>query len=43
MIDIKLGEEKLKVVKSKKVLDVVIDNQLNFHEHVQERESKSRI
>ena len=38
MIDIKLGEEKLKVVKSKKVLGVVIDNQLNFHEHVQERE-----
>ena len=37
MIDIKLGEEKLKVVKSKKVLGVVIDNQLNFHEHVQER------
>ena len=38
MVDIKLGEEKLKVVKSKKVLGVVIDNQLNFHEHVQERE-----
>ena len=37
MIDIKLGEETLKVVKSKKVLGVVIDNQLNFHEHVQER------
>ena len=37
MVDIKLGEEKLKVVKSKKVLGVVIDNQLNFHEHIQER------
>ena len=37
MLDIKLGEEKLKVVKSKKVLGVVIDNQLDFHEHVQER------
>ena len=37
MIDIKLGDEKLKVVKSKKVLGVVIDNQLNFHEQIQER------
>ena len=37
MIDIKLGEEKVKVVKSKKVLGVAIDNQLNFLEHVQER------
>ena len=35
MIDIKLGDEKLKVVKSKKVLGVVIDNQLNFHEQIQ--------
>ena len=34
MVDIKLGEEKMKVVKSKKVLGVVIDNQLNFHEHI---------
>ena len=37
MIDIKLGDEKLEMVKSKKVLGVVIDNQLNFYEHVQER------
>ena len=34
MVDIKLGEEKMKVVKSKKGLGVVIDNQLNFHEHI---------
>ena len=37
MIDIKLGEEKLKVVKSKTILGVIIDNQLNFHEQIQER------
>ena len=37
MKSIKLGEEKLKVVKSKKVLGVIIVNQLNVHEHIQDR------
>ena len=37
MIDIKLGDKKLKVVKSKKILGVIIDDQLNFRQQVQER------
>ena len=37
MIDIKLGDKILKVVKSKKILGVIIDNQLNFRQQVQER------
>ena len=34
MIDIKLGDKKLKVVKSKKILGVIIDDQLNFRQQV---------
>ena len=37
MIDIKRGDKKLKVVKSKKILGVIIDDQLNFRQQVQER------
>ena len=37
MIDIKLGDKKLKVVKSKMILGVIIDDQLNFRQQVQER------
>ena len=33
--DITFGVEKLKVVKSKKVLGITVDSQLNFREHIQ--------
>lgn len=37
LLDIKLGDEKLNVVKSKKILGVTIDNQLSYHKHIEEK------
>ena len=38
-VDVKMGEMKLKRVKSKKILGLVVDDKLTFHDHIKQKTS----